>query len=121
MSNVSRPAPRLTVVITGASAGVGRATAHRVARAGARIGLIGRDQRALEEVKSEVEARGGGAVVAALDVSDADSVSAAADRFVEALGPLDIWINNAMVTVFSPVADITAEEFKRVTEVTYLG
>jgi NAD(P)-dependent dehydrogenase (short-subunit alcohol dehydrogenase family) len=109
------------VVITGASAGVGRAVAHRFARAGARIGLIGRDKRALEDVKSEVEALGGTAAVAAADVSDAPSVFAAADHVAKALGPIDVWINDAMVTVFSPVVDITPDEFKRVTEVSYLG
>jgi NAD(P)-dependent dehydrogenase (short-subunit alcohol dehydrogenase family) len=121
MSRMSPSMPGLTVVITGASAGVGRATAHRFARVGARIGLISRDQRALEDVKSEIEARGGTAMVAALDVADAGAVFAAADRFADSLGPIDVWINDAMVTVFSPVGDITPEEFKRVTEVTYLG
>jgi short-subunit dehydrogenase len=110
-----------SVVITGASAGVGRATALRFARERARIGLIGRDERALEEVKEEVEALGGSAEVAALDVAYARAVFAAADRFARLLGPPDVWINNAMVTVFSPVADISTDEFKRVTEVTYLG
>jgi short-subunit dehydrogenase len=114
-------ARRRTVVITGASAGVGRATAHRFARAGSRIGLISRDRRSLNKVKSEVEALGGSAMVAALDVADAPAVLAAADKFTDALGPIDIWINDAMATVFSPVADIEPEEFKRVTEVTYLG
>ncbi|AMN43105.1 SDR family oxidoreductase [Rhodoplanes sp. Z2-YC6860] len=110
-----------TVVITGASAGIGRATAHRFARAGARLGLIARDRGALDDVKDEVEALGGTAAVAAVDVADAAAVTAAMGEFALALGPIDIWINNAMVTVFSPVEDMTPEEFKRVTEVTYLG
>jgi NADP-dependent 3-hydroxy acid dehydrogenase YdfG len=110
-----------TVVITGASAGVGRATVHRFARAGARIGLIARDRQALNEVKSEVEALGGTAVIAPLDVADAEAVFDAADMFADTLGPIDVWINDAMVTVFSPLTDMTAAEFKRVTEVTYLG
>src|SRR3954468_13540901 len=103
MSGATRLLDGRTVVITGALAGVGRATAHRFARAGARIGLISRDERALDEVRSEVEGLGGVAMMAALDVSDADAVSAAADRIAEALGPVDVWINDAMVTVFSPV------------------
>jgi NAD(P)-dependent dehydrogenase (short-subunit alcohol dehydrogenase family) len=121
MNSSSPSMPGRTVVITGASAGVGRATAHRFARSGARIGLISRDERALNDVKSEVEALGGTAAVAALDVAEAAAVFDAADRFADLLGPIDVWINDAMVTVFSTVADISPEEFKRVTEVTYLG
>jgi len=110
-----------SVVITGASAGVGRATAHRFAKAGAKIGLIARDAEALAEVKSEVEKLGGEAVFAAADVADADAVFAAADKLDSEIGPIDVWVNDAMVTVFSPLAEMTAEEFRRVTEVTYLG
>ncbi len=110
-----------TVVITGASAGVGRAVAHRFARAGARIGLIARDAAALADVKAEVEGLGGSALVAAADVADADAVLAAAAAIVQAFGGIDIWINDAMVTVFAPVWEITPDEFRRVTEVTYLG
>jgi len=109
------------VVITGASAGVGRATAHRFARSGARLGLIARDQAALEEVKAEVERMGGTAVVAPADVANAQAVGAAADAIAARFGKIDVWINNAMVTVFSPVWETTPEEFRRVTEVTYLG
>ena len=109
------------VVITGASAGVGRAIAHRFARAGWRIGLIARDAGALEEVKWEVEQIGGSGFVAATDVADADAVFAAANQIENALGPVDVWINDAMVTVFSPVWQMTPGEFRRVTEVTYLG
>jgi NADP-dependent 3-hydroxy acid dehydrogenase YdfG len=109
------------VGITGASAGVGRATAHRFARAGWCIGLIARDRDALEAVKREVEELGASAVVAAADVADADAVFAAADLVENTFGRIDVWINDAMVTVFSPVWDMTPAEFRRVTEVTYLG
>ena len=110
-----------TVVVTGASAGVGRAIVHRFARAGARLGLIARDADALRSVQQEVEELGGTALVAPADVADADAVFAAADRIREAFGPPDVWINDAMVTVFAPVWEITPDEFRRVTEVTYLG
>jgi short-subunit dehydrogenase len=110
-----------TVVITGASAGIGRATAHRFAKAKARIGLIARDSEALNDVKDEIEKMGGTAVVAPADVSDCDQVFAAADKIRRNLGPIDLWINDAMVTVFSPVWEMTPDEFRRVTEVTYLG
>jgi NAD(P)-dependent dehydrogenase (short-subunit alcohol dehydrogenase family) len=109
------------VVVTGASAGVGRAIVHKFARARWRIGLIARDAGALDEVKREVEELGGTAVVAAADVADADAVFAAADLIENAFGSIDVWINDAMVTVFAPVWQITPEEFRRVTEVTYLG
>lgn len=109
------------VVITGASAGVGRAIVHRFARAGWRIGLIARDIAALEEVKREVSELGGIAVVAAVDVADAEAVFGAADVISNALGAIDVWINDAMVTMFAPVWQMTPEEFRRVTEVTYLG
>jgi NAD(P)-dependent dehydrogenase (short-subunit alcohol dehydrogenase family) len=110
-----------TVVITGASAGVGRATALRFASAGAQIALIARDAKALNEVKEEVERRGGSAIVLPLDVADAEAVIRAADQIEMTAGAIDIWINDAMVTVFSPVWRITPAEFRRVTEVTYLG
>ncbi len=109
------------VVVTGASAGVGRATVRAFARAGARIGLIARGRDGLEAAKREVEAAGGQALVCAADVANADQVEAAAGTVEERLGPIDIWINNAMTSVFSPIKEMTAEEFKRVTEVTYLG
>jgi len=112
---------RPVVVITGASAGVGRAIAHRFGRAGYAIGLIARDAEALEEVRREIEDDGGQAIVTALDVADASAVFAAADRIASTLGPIDIWINDAMVTVFSPVWRMTPDEFRRVTDVTYLG
>ena len=109
------------VVVTGAAAGVGRAVSLRFAREGAKLGLISREPSALEALAEEVRGCGGDALFAAIDVSDADDVSAAADRFAEELGPIDIWVNDAMLTVFSLVRDICAEEFRRVTEVTYLG
>ncbi|MFZ0720923.1 MAG: SDR family oxidoreductase [Xanthobacteraceae bacterium] len=110
-----------TVVVTGASAGVGRAIATRFGRAGANIGLLARDGDALAEVKQQLENLGGTAIVAAVDVSDAEAVFDAADKIAEQSGPIDIWVNDAMVTVFAPVWDITPAEFRRVTEVTYLG
>lgn len=110
-----------TVVVTGASAGVGRAIVHRFARAGAHLALIARDAEALNTVKAEVERLGGTATVFPVDVADADAVLNAADAIAAATGSIDVWINDAMVTVFSPVWKITPEEFRRVTEVTYLG
>jgi len=111
----------LTVVITGASAGVGRAVAHRFARSRAKLALIARDAAALDEVKREVEERGATALVLPLDVADADAVFTAADAVAAECGAIDIWINDAMVTVFAPVWNVSPEEFRRVTEVTYLG
>ncbi|WP_312010277.1 SDR family NAD(P)-dependent oxidoreductase [Bradyrhizobium neotropicale] len=90
-------------MITGASAGVGRAAAHRFARAGARVGLIARDADALNDVKGELEGLGGAGFVGPADVSNPDEVFAAADSVVRQFGPIDVWINDAMVTVFSPV------------------
>jgi NAD(P)-dependent dehydrogenase (short-subunit alcohol dehydrogenase family) len=112
---------RAVVVITGASAGVGRATARAFAQRGACIGLIARGRSALEATKRDVEALGGRAIVFPADVAEADAMVAAADAVERAFGAIDIWINNAMVSVFSPVKAMTAAEFKRVTDVTYLG
>jgi NAD(P)-dependent dehydrogenase (short-subunit alcohol dehydrogenase family) len=112
---------REVVVITGASGGVGRATAHRFARDGARIALLARGQEQLEAAASEVRELGGEALIIPTDVSDAAAVFAAADRVEEELGPIDVWINNAMSTIFSRVQDIEPDEFRRATEVTYLG
>ena len=109
------------VVITGASAGVGRATAHRFARDGARIALIARSSDGLERAAEEVRKLGGEALPIPLDVSDADAVEAAAERVEQELGPIDIWINDAMATIFAPVHEISPAEFRRSTEVTYLG
>jgi NAD(P)-dependent dehydrogenase (short-subunit alcohol dehydrogenase family) len=110
-----------TVIVTGATAGVGRALARRFAAGGDRVGLIARDPDALEEVRRELEGFGVESAAEALDVSDAEAVFAAASRLEEKLGPIDVWINDAMETVFSTVAEITPAEFRRVTEVTYLG
>jgi NAD(P)-dependent dehydrogenase (short-subunit alcohol dehydrogenase family) len=110
-----------TVVITGASAGVGRATVRAFAQRGAHIGLVARGRDGLEGARREVEAAGGSALVVPTDVADADQVEAAAAAVEAQLGPIDIWINNAMASVFAPVQEMTPDEFKRVTEVTYLG
>jgi len=109
------------VVITGASAGVGRATVRAFARQGAHIGLLARGLEGLEAARAEVEAAGGRALVLPTDVADADQVEAAAAAVEEAFGPIDIWVNNAMLSVFSPAQAMTPAEFRRVTEVTYLG
>jgi NADP-dependent 3-hydroxy acid dehydrogenase YdfG len=108
-------------MVTGASAGVGRATAQAFARRGARIGLLARGTEGLQAARKEVEALGGKALVLGADVADAAQVEAAAQALEDALGPIDIWVNNAMVTIVSPVKDLTPEEIQRVTEVTYLG
>jgi short-subunit dehydrogenase len=110
-----------TVALTGASAGIGRAVALRFARTGAKLALIGRDPAALEDVKQEVEKLGATALLFPCDVADADALFDAADATVAEYGAIDIWINDAMATVFAPVWKITPEEFRRVTEVTYLG
>src|SRR5579884_3516936 len=117
----SRANGREIVVITGASAGVGRATARRFAQAGADVALIARGQAGLEGARRDVEEAGGRALVLPLDVSDAEAVLRAADRVEAELGPIDVWVNDAMTTVFAEFKDITPDEFKRVTEVTYLG
>jgi NAD(P)-dependent dehydrogenase (short-subunit alcohol dehydrogenase family) len=110
-----------TVVITGASAGVGRATARKFARHGARIGLLARGRDGLHAARKEVEQLGGRALVVPTDVADPDQVEKAAAQIEAELGEIDIWINDAMTSVFSPIKEMTAEEFRRVTEVTYLG
>ena len=109
------------VVITGASAGIGRATVRAYARRGASIGLLARGQEGLEGARREVEKLGGQAIVVPTDVADPEQVESAAVTVEKAFGPIDIWINNAMVSVLSPVKDMTAAEFQRVTNVTYLG
>jgi short-subunit dehydrogenase len=115
------PSHTEVVVITGASAGVGRATALEFAKRGASIGLIGRETTGLEVARAEVEALGGRALVLPLDVSNHEEVDAAALAVEEKLGPIDVWVNNAMLSVFSPALEMEADEYKRVTEVTYLG
>ena len=109
------------VVITGASAGVGRATVRAFARRGADVGLIARGLDGLEGARRDVEVEGGRGLVVPTDVADADAMEDAAARIERELGPIDIWVNNAMASVFSPVRELRAEEIKRVTDVTYLG
>jgi NAD(P)-dependent dehydrogenase (short-subunit alcohol dehydrogenase family) len=112
---------RQTVVVTGASAGVGRAVAVAFAQKGWNVALIARGKEGLEGAQRDVEAAGGRALVLPLDVASADAVFAAADRVAAEWGHIDVWVNNAMVTIFASVKDIKPEEFRRVTEVTYLG
>jgi NAD(P)-dependent dehydrogenase (short-subunit alcohol dehydrogenase family) len=109
------------VVVTGASAGVGRAAVRALAKSGADVALIARGREGLEAAAREVEALGRRALVLPLDVADADAVERAADEIERTLGPIEVWVNDAMVSVFARFTDITPEEFRRVTEVTYLG
>ncbi len=109
------------VVVTGASAGLGRAIVREFARHGAHLGLLARGGDGLEAARWEVERCGGKALVLIADVSDPAQVEAAAAKVESELGPIDVWVNNAMVSVFSPFRQMTAEEFQRVTAVTYLG
>ena len=109
------------VVVTGASAGVGRAIVRAFAKRGAHIGLLARGHEGLEGARKDVEAAGGKALVIPTDVADAEQVEAAADKVEQTFGPIDIWINVAMASVFSPFKEMDAVDFKRVTEVTYLG
>lgn len=109
------------VVVTGASAGVGRATAVAFAAAGAKVALLARGEQGLNGAAREVQAAGGRAFVCPVDVADAEAVFAAADRVEAEFGQILIWVNNAMATVFSPVDMITPQEYRRATEVTYLG
>jgi NAD(P)-dependent dehydrogenase (short-subunit alcohol dehydrogenase family) len=119
-SRTARSQPEV-VVITGASAGVGRATARAFARRGAHIGLLARGRDGLEGARQDVEALGGKAMAIPTDVADANQVERAAELIEGEFGPIDVWVNNAMTSVFSPIAELTTDEIKRVTEVTYLG
>lgn len=110
-----------TVMITGASAGVGRATALEFARRGCRVGLLARNTHALDMAKRQVDDAGGQAMVVPTDVADAGQVQSAVDEIEQVLGSIDVLVNNAMVTAFAPVEQLTAEEFRRITEVNYLG
>lgn len=112
---------RRVVVITGASAGVGRAAARAFAEQGAAIALLARGEQGLAGAAADVEAGGGIAFVIPTDVADPDAVDAAAESIERELGPIDVWINNAMVSVFAPFKDISAADYRRVTEVSYLG
>jgi len=112
---------RDVVVVTGASAGVGRAVARLFGKRGAAVGLLARGEAGLKAAKQEIEERGGQALVVPTDVSDPEQVEMAAQAVEREFGPIDIWVNNAMVSVFAPVHEITPEEYQRVTDVTYLG
>lgn len=109
------------VVITGASAGVGRAAVQAFARAGCKLGLLARSRERLEAAALEVRRLGGQALAIEVDVADAAQVEAAAARIEVALGPIEVWVNNAMASVFAPLTRVSSDEFRRVTEVTYLG
>jgi NAD(P)-dependent dehydrogenase (short-subunit alcohol dehydrogenase family) len=109
------------VVVTGASAGVGRATVRALAKRGASVGLLARGPDGLKSTRAEAERLGVRGVEVVTDVADPDRVEAAATTVEEELGPIDVWVNNAMVSVLMPLSETSAEDFKRVTEVTYLG
>jgi short-subunit dehydrogenase len=110
-----------TVVITGASAGIGRAVALEFARQGCNVALLARGIERLESAAREARAFGVEALAVPADVADADIVDAAAERVENMLGPIDVWVNNAMVTIFAPAHAVRSDEYRRVTEVTYLG
>jgi NAD(P)-dependent dehydrogenase (short-subunit alcohol dehydrogenase family) len=110
-----------TVVLTGASAGVGRATAREFGRRGDRVALLARNEDGLEGAAEEIRREGGTALAIPTDVSDREQVDAAAERAERELGPIDVWVNDAMASVFGRVHDIDPRDFRRVTEVTYLG
>jgi NAD(P)-dependent dehydrogenase (short-subunit alcohol dehydrogenase family) len=118
MATASKPE---VVVVTGAGAGLGRSIAVAFAKRGAHVGLVARDAARLEDARREVEAAGGRGLVLPADVAAPAAVEAAAGQVEDTFGPLDVWINNAMTSVFSPVKEMQPEEFRRVTEVTYLG
>jgi NAD(P)-dependent dehydrogenase (short-subunit alcohol dehydrogenase family) len=109
------------VVVTGASAGVGRATVRRFARLGASIALVARGGDGLDAAAKDVESLGGRALVVPADVADFDAVDGAASSVEEHFGPIDVWVNNAMTSVFAPFWEIEPEEYHRVTDVTYHG
>src|SRR5512142_40923 len=109
------------VVITGASGGIGRATARRFAQDGARIALLARGRAGLDAAAREIEERGGRALVLPTDVADADQVEAAAQAAEDELGPIDVWINDAMATIYAEFLDIEPDEYRRATDVTYHG
>jgi NAD(P)-dependent dehydrogenase (short-subunit alcohol dehydrogenase family) len=113
--------PREVVVVTGGSAGVGRAVARAFARDGADVGLVARGAERLDAARADVQSLGGRAVAVQADVAHPDQIEAAAARIEEELGPIDVWVNNAMATVFAPVMATTPEEVRRATEVTYFG
>jgi NAD(P)-dependent dehydrogenase (short-subunit alcohol dehydrogenase family) len=109
------------VVVTGASAGIGRAAARAFARRGDSVAVLARESTRLDETCAELEALGSPVLALPVDVADAEAVDEAAERIEAVLGPIDVWVNNAMVTMLAPVDRVTPEEYRRVTEVTYLG
>ena len=118
---MTTPKTAQVVAITGASAGVGRAVAHAFAKRGAQIGLLAREPGALEDARREVESLGGRAIAVPTDVADFAQVEAAAEAIEAEFGPIDVWVNDAMATIFARFVDIEPDEFQRATEVTYLG
>ncbi len=112
---------RKVIVVTGATAGVGRATVRAFAGPNVCLGLLARGKEGLEATQREVEAAGGEALAISTDVADAKQVQDAADAVESKFGPIDVWVNNAMTTIFAPFTEIKPEEYKRATEVTYLG
>lgn len=118
---MSEPLAGKVAVVTGASGGVGRAIARALGAARMRVAVLARNAEALENAALEIRRAGGEAAVVVADVSDAAAVDAAADALVRSWGGIDLWVNNAMVSVFSPAMEMTAQEYRRVTEVTYLG
>ncbi len=112
---------RKVIAITGASAGIGRASVREFAKDGCAIGLIARGSEGLEDAKRDVERLGGTAIAIPTDVADADAVERAAARIEAELGPIDVWVNDAFTNVFAEFADLTSEEYQRITDVSYLG
>ncbi|SEO73953.1 NADP-dependent 3-hydroxy acid dehydrogenase YdfG [Methylobacterium sp. UNC300MFChir4.1] len=121
MTHEKRQHRHPTVVVTGGSAGVGRAIAHEFARHGWNVAVLARGEAGLNGTVRDIERAGGRALAHRVDVADADAVMRAADRTVEEFGAIDVWVNVAMVTIYAPVQETTPDEFKRATEVTYLG
>ena len=117
---MARENPRV-VVVTGGTAGVGRATAAAFAALGAKVAVLAREPARLEETRADLSAQGARVLVLPVDVAAPAQVEAAADRIETELGPIDVWVNNAMATVFSPILDITPEEFERAVRVTFMG
>jgi NAD(P)-dependent dehydrogenase (short-subunit alcohol dehydrogenase family) len=118
---VNRSTEPEVVAVTGASAGVGRAVAHAFAKRGARVGLIARGEEGLRAAAREVEELGGEALVVPADVADHAAVEQAATEIEKRFGPLDVWVNDAMATIFAPFAEVDPADFERATRVTYLG